>query len=259
MSNYNYNRLQELIAKGLLWSGEREPRRGAAGDSGFQSAFDPQKIFQKNGAIHELALDETVGVKLSPPLVFIATVLRPTLEKKFLSGKRLLIWIGERSWPTTHLLNELGEGLKWRWRENVIFIETHSKSERLYAFRKCLTSPSVVAVVGDAAGFSLTATRQLQCAAHQGGSVGFLVRPLKELDLTSCAETKWKVKAHFSPATKRIIFSSPLEWQLTLLRARGLVAPKSWVATVKSFDEFQLQPFVEKTESSFVKAVQAII
>ncbi|MCA9285396.1 MAG: hypothetical protein KDA22_09290, partial [Phycisphaerales bacterium] len=92
-----------------------------------------------------------------------------------------------------------------------LLLDAHDASERLWAIDLGLRCPAVAAVIADASGFDMGATRRLQLAAEAGGALAILARPPWELSRLSAASTRWRVTAVRAPA------AAPLEGRATCL------------------------------------------
>jgi len=238
--------LKELLDQGTLWSGERT-------SSPLSAMIHEELPGLSFGAIHEWSLKEQLGGRYSfhPPLLILCAALRSALKRE--NAGRTILWIGERCWPTVPLLEKLSEGTGWSWRKNSILINSSSKDQRVYALRKALASPAVLAVIGDGSGLNATATRQLQLSVRTGSSLGLLIRPDEELAQTSCAQTKWSVQPHLSEsqAARRdrlLAYTGTPQWKVALLRAPGLIAPRSWLVEWDE-EQFGLRSFGEELSS----------
>lgn len=196
-------KIEELIERGLLWSGNPDSRNPDSGDPDSGERRANSGVLEKLpalcfGGVHEWGVDGT------PPLL----IFRSLLKEK--SGP--IFWIGERSFPSFALLSDLADSL---------LVNTCSKAEKLYAMQKALSTRGVLAVIGESRGFSLNTTRQLRLAARKGGAICLLFRPQRELlTASSCANSKWLLKP--VPAEQKLC------WELTLLRAQSSSYPRSW-------------------------------
>lgn len=178
-----------------------------------------------------------------------------------------LVWIGRSIWPSGFLQDAticdraLGDQV-----EN-IFVDALSVKDRLWSALQSLRMPGVFAVLYDARGFSFKDSRKLQLAARNGNTFGIAFRTVEELEQPSCVHTRWDVEPisdvvlvngmHESLAIetdprseyvswlkeKRVITASDItvtnnlgdcefSWNLTLKKARNVIAPKQWGITL---------------------------
>lgn len=216
--------LNKLLLEGSVWNGEKEGNRISL--SNFEPNFRIEELskYLSFGAIHEWSLSKQLLGRHSfyPPLLIFSAILKKHLEKR--TSQRMVAWIGKRTWPSLSFLDQLCNHTLWDWKKNTLFINPYSKQERLYALRKSLSSPALMAVVGDASGIKFIGSRQLQLAARTGSTLGLLIRPENELMQSSCAQTKWLVEP---------IASEFPEWKLTLIKAPGLSIETSFFLNQK--------------------------
>ncbi|MBX3380760.1 MAG: hypothetical protein KF805_11765 [Phycisphaeraceae bacterium] len=106
-----------------------------------------------------------------------------------------------------------------------LFVSASSPAQRLWAADLALRSRAAIAVIVDAAGFDLPATRRLQLAAEASTGICFLARPPWEQSVLSASTTRWLVRT--CPSS---IFSR--RWTVSLLRCKGMQpapgAPRLW-------------------------------
>jgi len=106
-----------------------------------------------------------------------------------------------------------------------LFVSTSSPAQRLWAADLALRSRSAIAVIVDASGFDLPATRRLQLAAESSTGICFLARPPWEQSVLSASTTRWLVRTSPSPILSR-------RWTVSLLRCKGMQpapeAPRLW-------------------------------
>ena len=234
---------------GALWVGEQNILQAEETDSLLNIApfLVPEIDASLNGGvqlghIHEWSTSlfgnepHIQTKKLFPPHLILSSLIRNTLiksESLNLPHKKVVVWIGEESWPSLHLLNLIAQDLNWDWQQNVLFINPASRRERLSAFRSCLRSPAVLATIGDASSFNHISTRQLQLAARVGGGLGFLLRRGHEQVENSCSQSKWlvePVRATTEPGPLKGIraLNGTIVWRISLLKAHGVKAPQTW-------------------------------
>jgi protein ImuA len=190
----------------------------------------------KGGALHEwfyeTEIDSKARGRWHPPLQILACILANALAaEQQSSSRKLILWIGERCWPTPSLLQHTiarqsqstPQSALSDWQSSCIFVALRDNSEKrkVEILSHVLHSPALFAMIADGSGLSLGATRRLQLAAREGGALACIARPPWEALKQSTAQTRWRVQPVPSP--------SPFPcWSLELFRARGLVAPKSW-------------------------------
>ncbi|MGH7242133.1 MAG: ImuA family protein [Phycisphaerales bacterium] len=114
-----------------------------------------------------------------------------------------------------------------------LFVSAASPSHRLWATDLALRSRAAIAVIADATGFDLGATRRLQLAAEASGVLCLLTRPAYEQSVLSASTTRWLVRTCPSPASSPICSPIPARrWTVSLLRCKGVQpapgAPRLW-------------------------------
>ncbi len=145
-----------------------------------------------------------------PPLAILAHLT----HRAIIEDRPGVIWIGRRCWPYPPLLarRPAGEG---SLLEHSVFVDARDHGERVWALDVALRSPAVAAVIGDAGGLSMAESRRLQLAAAAGGTLGLIVRPLRELGEISAARTRWLVRSEPS-------HTGAPGWRVELLRCKGM-------------------------------------
>ena len=179
------------------------------------------------GVLHEWCGAATGGprARWTPPLILLAHLAGRALAAAEEPGKaggaeqaRLVLWIGRAVWPYPLLLARPGAGGAGALVERSLCVDPPDAASRLWALALALRSPSVAAVVGDARGLDLTATRRLQLAAEAGGALALLARPPQEERRLSAAATRWRVRlvptCGSAPRFPR--------WSVELLRVKGI-------------------------------------
>lgn len=114
-----------------------------------------------------------------------------------------------------------------------LFVSATSPAQRLWAADLALRSRAAIAVIVDAAGFDLPATRRLQLAAESSSSICFLARPPWEQTVLSASTTRWLVRTCPSPNLSPTSTPTPTRrWTVSLLRCKGMQpapgAPRLW-------------------------------
>jgi hypothetical protein len=165
----------------------------------------------------------------TPPLILLAHLAGRALAAAEEPGSaggaeppRHVPWIGRAVWPYPVLLARpgaaAGAGEAGALVERSLCVDPPDAARRLWALALALRSPSVAAVVGDARGLDLTATRRLQLAAEAGGALALLARPPQEERRLSAAATRWRVRlvptCGSAPRFPR--------WSVELLRVKGI-------------------------------------
>gem|GEM_PF-3095119 len=142
---------------------------------------------------------------------------RPSSARPSSTRPRRVLWIGRRVWPYLPALP--------RALHAPILVDPPDLRQRLWAIDAALRCPGVDAVVADASGLDLTATRRAQLAAAAGRTIGLLARPISELRALSAACSRWRLTPTTSTST-----CSPTTtttdcapgWHAELLRCKGV-------------------------------------
>jgi protein ImuA len=100
-----------------------------------------------------------------------------------------------------------------------VFVDPSGDAERLWAIDQALRCRGVACVIADGSRLEMAASRRLQLAAREGGTLGLLARPLGELGELSAARTRWRAQP--APNLEARWFPEPA-WTLELLRCKGL-------------------------------------
>lgn len=93
-----------------------------------------------------------------------------------------------------------------------LWIDPADAAGRLWAVDAALRCATVTAVVADATGFDMAASRRLSLAAQAGEALALLARPPHEERELSAAATRWRVTRTGASLAPR--------WRLALLRAK---------------------------------------
>jgi hypothetical protein len=145
----------------------------------------------------------------------------------------ILLWIGTRCHPTPQTLiarePHAATGQTRTDRsllDRSTFIDAPDAASRLWAIDVALRDSSVACVVGDAQHFDMAATRRLQLAAEQTGTIALLARPHAERRTLSAASSRWLVTPAPYTTTPDVHRGegrprSPC-WRIELLRQKGL-------------------------------------
>ncbi len=122
------------------------------------------------------------------------------------------IWIGRAVHPYAPAL----VGHRASLLQRMLFIDPPDLGARLWAIDVALRCPGVV-VIADASRLDMPASRRLQLAAEQGGSIALLARPPDEASRLSAAMTRWSVE--------RVAGTGACQrWSVSLLRGKGSLA-----------------------------------
>lgn len=132
--------------------------------------------------------------------------------RKGAAGEGWVVWIGRAVWPEGHGLVRGEDGALL---ERSIFLDAGGAEQRLWAADLATRCAAVRAVVADASGFDMAATRRLQLAAKAGGALVLLARPAREMAELSAAATRWRVEPALSS-------SSRPRWAIHALRCKGV-------------------------------------
>ena len=134
----------------------------------------------------------------------------------------LILWIGKNCWPTPHLLAQASHsGVNLLSRS--LFIDPPDTKTKLWAIDAALRSSGVLGVIAQCSRLSTTMSRRFALAAAHGGTIGFIVRPEKELALPSAAMSRWRVRATPNCLSSDILapFLSHPRWEVALLKCKG--------------------------------------
>jgi protein ImuA len=134
-------------------------------------------------------------------------------------------WIGRRSWPSPWILAKAGLRL-----DQCLFVDPRTEGERLWAIDQTLRCQGVSAVIADASGLDMGASRRLQLAAEAGGVLGLLIRPPPELKSLSAAATRWVITPHAA--------IGKMQWKVELRRCK---AGALWAAASNGTREWMLE------------------
>ena len=170
------------------------------------------------GVVHEFFGASTCGKNLAwtfPLMVLahLAGASLPTVPPNSGSGTHVghrgVIWVGRSIWPRPEVLApHLLEHSLW------VSLPQHEPAQRLWAADLLMRCKAFAAVVVDASGFDVAATKRLQLAARVGLGLCVLARPPNEEKILSAAASRWRVET--------VLSSSPLpRWNVTLLRNKN--------------------------------------
>lgn len=189
------------------------------------------------GALHEwFGAGEPDG-SWSPPLsVLVHLAWRALEEAERRDRPGRVLWIGRRVWPYPramigdHSVRATDAGLALgrldederpedprRLFERSVLVDAGPAAQRVWAIDLALRCPAVTAVLADASGLDMAATRRLQLAAEAGGGLGLLARPPHEQNELSVASTRWRIRR-----TRSGTEAEP-RWALVMLRCKSVL------------------------------------
>lgn len=157
------------------------------------------------GRLHEwLGVVAPRGQPWLPPLGVMLDLVGRALTQ---TPDHAVLWIGRATWP--YFPGAAAE----RIRRQSLLIDAPDARRCLWASEVALRCPAVAAVIADASGFELVATRRLQLAAEASRALLLTARPAAERRQRSAAAYRWRV-AH-APST------APYpRWSVELLHCR---------------------------------------
>lgn len=148
-------------------------------------------IFASLGApLHPSPASPPPPLDDTPPLLILTHLAACALRT---GPGRLVLWIGQRVWPSVHALIEPDDPRRLLLASSVL-IDPPDEPARLWAIDLALRSPAAAAVIADARGLDLAATRRLQLAAASSRTaIGLLVRGVRDAGQLSAAGARWRV------------------------------------------------------------------
>ncbi len=170
------------------------------------------------GAIHEwVGIEGASGAHpWLPPLGTVSALAWRALDADRSSDAARIVWIGRTCWPYPRCLIRGPSGNDRALLARSLMVDPPDAASRLWAIDLALRSPGVAAVIADASGLDVRASRRLQLAAEASGSLGLLARPPGEAGALSAAVTRWGVSwDQPSPG------AASARWAVTLLRCKG--------------------------------------
>lgn len=164
-------------------------------------------------ALHEVAGGGNGTVDGAAAALFAAGIAART------SGK--VLWCLVRKDLFAPALHQAGLGL-----DRVIYVEAGNEKALLACFEEGLCHGGLGAVVGEVARLSMTASRRLQLAAEQSGSMGIAIRRWRrqseavDFGQPTAAVTRWRITS--LPSTPLPVPGvGRARWHLELLRCRA--------------------------------------
>ncbi len=172
----------------------------AVGLAGLPASSQPRAAAPRNASPQGQSPETQTEFSPLCVLVHLAAQAAKTIDGE-------VIWIGRRCWPNPQFLT------RQRLLERSLFVDASDAGTRLWAMELAMRSPAVAAVVGDAAGFNISATRRLQLAAREAKGLVLLSRPAREIAMPSAALSRWAVH-------RRLSDSAHPAWTLEVLRCK---------------------------------------
>lgn len=111
--------------------------------------------------------------------------------------------------------------------KRILFVETRSECDALWAMEEALRCKGLVAAVGEAGDAPLTSTRRLQLAAEESGATGMLLRMRPRRSGTSACVTRWHIRPRPGLREKGMPGVGSPRWHAELVKARGN-RPMAW-------------------------------
>lgn len=110
--------------------------------------------------------------------------------------------------------------------DQIVFINTRSEKEAVWALEEALKSTILISVVGEIAEVDFKLSRRLQLAIEQSGVGCFILRD-KPRNLTTASTTRWHIKPLSSSVADNLPGVGFPNWQVNLLKVRN-GKPGSW-------------------------------
>jgi protein ImuA len=165
------------------------------------------------GALHEVAGGGNDAVNGAAAALFTAGIAARTRGK--------VLWCGARSDLFAPALAQAG--LK---PDRVVYLEAGDEKTILACFEECLRHRGLGAAVAEVARLSMTASRRLQLAAEESGTIGIALRRWRRQAQASdyghptAATTRWRISALPSTPLPVPGIGRP-RWLVELVRCRG--------------------------------------
>lgn len=164
-------------------------------------------------ALHEVAGGGNGAIDGAAAALFAAGIAART------NGR--VLWCLVRRDLFAPALQQAGLGL-----DRVIYVEASDEKTLLGCFEEGLRHGGLGAVIGEVARLSMTASRRLQLAAEQSGSIGIAIRRWRraadaaEFGQPSAALTRWRVSS-LPSAPLPVPGVGRARWHLELIRCRA--------------------------------------
>ena len=211
--------LEKLISQGVLW---RSGLLQRSGTFSFGASFGIEEIdglFSSgglaSGAMHQWLTDEQAARVWFPPFLLLGQIVRNSLLAQ---QDKWVFWIGRRCWFSPYLLPE--------FLERIVFLDVSSREQRVWCASQVLACPAALACIVDGSGFREVDIRRLRLAASAGQTLGIFCQNSRQALETAVADTRWS----FAPLSSG-------NWELKLLRARGLLQEQRWILECQDNEE----------------------
>src|SRR3954468_4212311 len=165
---------------------------GRAGGGGEGLAFGVESIESRlaGGGLAAAALHETAGDRPGLPDEAAATLFLASLAAR---REGIVLWALARRDLFAPGLQQAGLA-----PERLLYAECGRDEEVLAVMEEGLRHGGLAAVVGEAGRVTMAATRRLQLAAEEGGTMALLLKRRRRsgeepLDLPSAAVTRWRI------------------------------------------------------------------
>jgi protein ImuA len=167
------------------------------------------------GAIHEFIT--TNNTQLAASGGFIAGIMGQLMQ-----AGGIALWIGTRRATFPVALSSFGIE-----PHHIIFIDTQTEKETLWATEEALKCNGIAAVVAEIKELNFTASRRLQLAVEESQVTGFLIRRHpKQLNTTACL-ARWQINSIHSETTDGLPGIGFPSWKVQLIKIRN-GRPGSW-------------------------------
>lgn len=224
---------EQLLRSGFVWFAESgaqasanallsQDHRGIATTEGGATQFGLEPLDQslpaglKWSAVHEFMHGDY------PPLSLMALLASRTIKLR--QTRKLVIWIGARSWPTPFILQQINSELLC----TSIFIDPPGHRPLLWAIETALRSHAGAAVIAACARISPALSRRFSLAAASSGALGLILRPYKSQSVFSAAASRWRVESAPSKSRRPCL-------AIQLLKMRGeQPTQRSWIVETPS-------------------------
>jgi len=227
--------LEDLISSGLVWTAAPSragnllleklaafPREIYTGQhSAWGVRFGVREIDDafvgdpvRGGEIHEWGLPPQEGAKdksLLPPHSLLTLLMKQALSVQQNKNRRHIFWIGRSVWPTPHILQQI---LGREALQHCLFLDPPDANQILWTAVEALRSTATLVVIAPLLRLPMATSKKLALAAQAGGSLGFILRPRRDLATCSAATGRWEVAP--APST-----AGQVTWDLNLRHYKG--------------------------------------
>lgn len=167
------------------------------------------------GAIHEFIT--TNNTQLAASGGFISGIMAQLMK-----AGGVAMWIGTRRATFPAALSLFGLE-----PHHIIFIDTQTEKETLWATEEALKCNGIAAVVAEIKELNFTASRRLQLAVEESQVTGFIIRRNpRQLNTTACL-AKWQISSISSESIDDMPGVGFPSWKVQLLKVRN-GKPGSW-------------------------------